>query len=72
MGPLDQKTLLSMELWAAAKESFKLVWRCLQLLSEFLAKDHSSRVSRLSANDKGDKELIPRAVQDLLEITLRL
>ena len=32
--------LLSMEPWAAAKKSFKLVWQCHQLLSGFLAKGH--------------------------------
>ena len=32
--------LLSMEPWAAAEKALKLVWRCHQLLSGFLAKDH--------------------------------
>ena len=36
--------LLSMEPWAAAK-NFQLAWRCHQLLSGFLVKDHLSRVS---------------------------
>ena len=40
--------LLYMEQWAAAKKSFKLVWRCHQLLSGFLAKGHLPRVSRQS------------------------
>ena len=34
-----------MEPWAAAKKSFKLVWRCHQVLSGFLAKSHLPRVS---------------------------
>ena len=54
-----------MEPWAVAKKSFKLVWRCHQLLSGFLAKVHLLRVSRqshVSANDKGDNEMIPGAV----------
>jgi hypothetical protein len=47
--------LLTMELWAETKKSFKLVWRCYQLLSGFLAKDQLPRVprqSRLSSNDR--------------------
>ena len=35
-----------MEPWAAAKKGFKLLWRCHQLLSGFLAKGHLARVSR--------------------------
>ena len=50
--------LLSMEPWAAAKKSFKLVWRCHQLLSGFLAKVSVASV----ANDKGDNEMIPGTV----------
>ena len=54
--------LLFMEQWAAIKKLyFKLVWRCYQLLSGFLANDHLSRVlrqSRLSANDKGDEMIL--------------
>ena len=50
---------------AANKKKFKLVWRCHQLLSGFLAKGHLLRLS-LSvtsvANDKGDKEMILGAV----------
>ena len=37
-----------MEPWAAAKKNFQLVWRCHQLLSGFLAKDHLPRVLRQS------------------------
>ena len=47
------------------QKSFKLVWWCHQLLSWFLVNDHLPRVSlqsRLSANDKGDNEIIPRTV----------
>ena len=45
------------------QKSFKIVWRCHQLLSRFLAKGHllqASRQSRLSASDKGDNELMLR------------
>jgi hypothetical protein len=41
------------------------LWRCHQFMSGFLTKGHLSRVSsqsRLSANDKGDNEMMPRAV----------
>ena len=47
-----------------SQKSVKLVWRCHQLLSWFLSKDHLFRVSRQSlwsANDKGDNEMIPGA-----------
>ena len=37
----------------------KSVWRCHQLLSVFRANDHLSRVSRQSANNKRDNEIIP-------------
>ena len=64
-----------MEPWVAAKESFKLVWRCHQLPSEFLAQCHlprASRQSHLSANDwvimKWSRELCT----DLLAFALRL
>ena len=40
----------------------KLVWRCHQLLSRFLANDHLPRMSSQSANDKGDNEMILGAV----------
>ena len=43
------------------QKSFKLVWRCHQLLSGFLVKGHLSRVSRQSrsvANNKCDNEMI--------------
>ena len=46
-----------MEPRAGAKISFKLVWRCCQILSGFLANGQFPRVSRqsrLSANDRGD------------------
>jgi hypothetical protein len=45
--------------------SFKLLWRCHQLLSEFINKGYLPRVSpqlRLSTNDKDDKKVIPEAV----------
>ena len=47
------------------QENFKIVWRCHQLLSGFLAPDLLSRMSRqslLPANDKGDNSMMPRAV----------
>ena len=50
-----------MEYWTADKNAVKLVWRCHQLLSGFLAKGHFLRVSRqsrLSANDKGVNKMI--------------
>ena len=54
-----------MEPYALVKKSFKLVWRCYQLLSRFLAKARLPRVSRHSrsvVNNKGDNEMIPEAV----------
>ena len=42
------------------KKKLQLVWRCHQLLSGFLSKDHFPRVS--VANDKGDNEIILGAV----------
>ena len=36
--------------------------RCHQLLSGFLPNDHLPRISRLSANGKGDNEMIPGTV----------
>ena len=55
------------------QKSFKLVWRCLQLLSEFLAKGHLPRVTSVTpvANDKGDNEMIPRAVHRSPALQLR-
>jgi hypothetical protein len=56
------------------KKSFNLVWQCLQLLSRFLAKGHLPRVSRqsrLSANDKGDSDMIPGLYTDFLVFTLQ-
>ena len=46
--------LLSMDPWAAAKKSFKLVWRCLEFLPGFLAKGNLPWVWRQSANYKDD------------------
>ena len=57
------------------QKTLMLVWGCHQLLSEFLAKGHLPRVSRqsrLSANVKGDNELILGLDTDLLEFALRL
>ena len=47
------------------KKTFKLVWRCQQLLSGFLTNGRFSRVSRQSrlfSNEKGDNERITGAV----------
>jgi hypothetical protein len=47
------------------QKSFKIVWRCYQLLSGFLSKGHLPRGScklRLSDNNNGDNEMILRAV----------
>ena len=57
---VENKDLLSMEPWLHPK-SFKLVWRCHQFLSEFLANGHLPRVLRQSTNDKSD-EMILEAV----------
>ena len=57
-----------------SQKSFKLVWRCHQLLSGFLAKGHLSRVScqsRFLANDKGDYE-IRGLCTDFLSFALQL
>jgi hypothetical protein len=46
-------------------KSFKLEWRCHQLLSRSQTKGHLPRVSRQSrpsTNDKGDNEMISGAV----------
>ena len=46
------------------KKKTKLVWQCHQFLSGFLVKSHLPRTlhqSRLSANDKGDNEMIAKA-----------
>ena len=62
-----------MEPGPAAKKIFKLVWRYHQLLSGFLVKDHLPQVSHqycLSANDKGDNEMISEAVYRSLGIYL--
>ena len=62
-----------MEPLAAAKNASKLGWRCHQILSGFLANGHLPRVSRqsrLSANDKGDNEIIPGAVHRAPDIYL--
>jgi hypothetical protein len=47
------------------KKNIKLLWWCHQLLSAFLAKGYLPQVPRqshLSANNKGDTEIIPGAV----------
>ena len=60
-----------MEEWAKVKNSFRLVWRCHQLLFGFIANGHLLRLShrsRLSAND--DDEMIPEAVHRSPDIYL--
>ena len=44
------------------QKCFRLVWRCHQLLSGFLARGHLPRMSLKSTNDKGDNEMITGAV----------
>ena len=56
-GSLIRNDLLFMEPWAAAKNAS----RSQQLLSEFYL-PRVSRQSRLSANNKGDIEMIPETV----------
>ena len=51
------------------KKSFNLLWRCHQLLPGFVASDHLPRVSRQSANEKDDNEIM---CGDLLTFTLQL
>ena len=68
MPSIGLSVLLSMEPLTAIKnkKSLKLVCRCLQLPSKFLDKGNfprESRQPRLSANDKGDHEMIQFAVQ---------
>ena len=65
-----KKDLLTMEPWAAAKKSFKLVWRCHQFLSGFLAKGYLPQSVTSVANDKGDNEMILEAVHRSFGICL--
>jgi hypothetical protein len=58
---------------SCGQKSFRLVKRCHQLLSEFLANGHlpqESRQSRLSANLKRDNELKPGSMHRSLGIYL--
>ena len=52
------------------QNSFKLEFQYHQLFSGFLVKGHLSRLSRLSANDKGDNKMISGRCTDLLAFTL--
>jgi hypothetical protein len=57
------------------QKSFKVVWRCHQLLSGFLAKGYLPRVSRQSRlliNDKGENEMIPGLCTGLLAFMLQM
>ena len=47
---------------SCSQKSFTLVSRCHQLLSGILAEGHLPRVSRQSANDKDDNEMITGSV----------
>ena len=50
------------------QKSFRLVWRCHQLLSGFLANGHLPRMSCLSANDKEDNEVKQELCTDILHL----
>jgi hypothetical protein len=41
-----------------SQKSLTIIWRCHQFLSGFLANGYLLLVSRLSANDKGDNEML--------------
>jgi hypothetical protein len=72
-GKWEDCDLLSMEPWAAVK-IFKIVLRCHRLLCGFLANGHLPRISRqsrLSVNNEGDNEMIPRTVHRSSGIYLR-
>ena len=45
-----------------SQKTYKLLWRYHLPLSGFLANDHLPRMSRHSANDKGNNEMIPGSV----------
>ena len=57
------QVLLSIEPWTAAEKKLyvSVARRCHQLLYELLANGHLPRVSRRSANDKGDNDMKPEA-----------
>ena len=58
---------------SCGQKSFKLGWRCHQLQSGFLAKDHWPQMSRqscLPTNNKDDIEMIPGAVHRFHSIYL--
>ena len=61
-----------MEPWVAAQKTFKLVWRCQQLLSGFLAKGHLPRVSRRSLIIRVINKLPWGMFTDLLAFALQL
>ena len=56
--------------WLQPKKLYKLVWQYHQFLFRFLAKGHLLRVSRQSANDKGDNEIILGTLHRSLGIDL--
>ena len=58
---IRKNLLLSIEPWAGASKSFKLVWRCTSFSPGSWPKATSPSVTSV-ANDKGDNEMIPGAV----------
>ena len=57
--PQELNLLFFMKPWVTTKKSLKLVCHCHQLLSEFLVKSHSPRVSGQSRLSTNDNEMIP-------------
>ena len=55
-----------------SQKSFKLVWRCHQLLSGFLVKSFPPSVTSVTLlfNDKGESEMIPGAVHSNKKVTI--
>ena len=75
MNNADLRRLVVHGAMGCSQKGFKLVSRWHQLLSGFVASDNLprlSRQSRLSANDKGDNEMIPGTVHSLLAFALQL
>ena len=70
---IDEDSLVVHGTMGCSQESFKLVRRCLQLLSGFLVSGHlpwMSRQSYLLANDTSDSEVILGAVHKFPDIYL--
>ena len=68
------KTVVVHGAMGCAQKSFKPMWRCHQLVSGFLANGHLPRVlcQSLSANNRGNNEMISGLCSDLLEFALKL